>query len=77
MVEIVYAEEVSDNDINLGMIWYIPYHNVRSPNKPDKVRIIFDCAATYDNVSLNHRILHRLDLTNFRQHPIAVMGGVR
>jgi len=43
-----YAEEVdSKENPQDGITWYLPHHNVVSPNKPDKLRIMFDCAAEY------------------------------
>ena len=52
-----------------------------NPNKPDKVRVVFDCAAQYNGVSLNCWILQVPGLSNnlvgvltrLRQEPIAGM----
>ncbi len=52
--------------------------------KPDKVRVVFDCAGKYHGESLNDKILQGPDLTNslvgvlcrFRQEAVAVMADV-
>ena len=43
---------------------YIPHHGVTHPNKPGKVRIVFDATAEYDNKSLNGSLLVGPDLLN-------------
>ena len=35
-----------------------------NPNKPNKVRVVFDCAAGYSNVSLNDNLMRGPDLMN-------------
>ena len=41
-----YAEKVLDEEIGVtpGQTWYLPHHNVVNKNKPEKLRIVFDCA---------------------------------
>lgn len=49
-----YAEKVippKELDRNDGKVWYIPYHGVHHPRRPGKLRVVFDCTATYDRVS--------------------------
>ncbi|XP_045215794.2 uncharacterized protein LOC123566038 [Mercenaria mercenaria] len=75
------AERVSDTDIavNSGHKWYIPHHGVYHPQKPNKVRVVFDCSAKFKGESLNGHLLSGPDLTNllvgvlcrFRKEPIA------
>lgn len=50
---------VSWSDINKpeGIVWYLPHFYVVNPNKPEKIRVVFDCAALYRGVSLNHYLL--------------------
>ncbi|XP_032785664.2 uncharacterized protein LOC116923312 [Daphnia magna] len=50
---------VNWSDINKpeGMVWYLPHFYVVNPNKPEKIRVVFDCAALYRGVSLNHYLL--------------------
>ena len=38
-------------------IWYIPHHGVYHPKKPNKIRVVFDCAAEYESESLNKHLL--------------------
>ncbi|KAK3748954.1 hypothetical protein QZH41_006840 [Actinostola sp. cb2023] len=55
-----------------------------SPKKPGKIRVVFDCSATYNGESLNRQLLQGPDLTNnlvgvlfrFRQEPIAFMCDI-
>ena len=57
------------------------YHS----KKPEKIRVVFDCSAQFQGMSLNSELLQGPDLTNnlvgillrFRQDPVAVMGDVQ
>lgn len=44
-------------------IWYIPHHGVYHPKKR-KLRVVFDCSASYQGTSLNDKLLQGPDLTN-------------
>ena len=74
-------EEVADNNTSK---WYLPHHPVYHPQKPDKVRVVFDCSAKWRGSSLNDQLLQGPDLTNslvgvltrFRQEPIAIIADV-
>ena len=54
------------------------------PQKPDKVRIVYDCAAKFDETSLNDQLLQGPDNTNsltgvllrFRKEPVALMSDI-
>lgn len=67
-----------------GCVWYIPHQGVYHPNKPGKIRVVFDCSAKYEGTALNDHLLTGTDLTNgltgvlcrFRKHPIAIMCDV-
>ncbi len=81
-----YATKVSrfDFDNPQQPLWYLPHHPVYNPNKPDKMRVVFDCAAKYDGTSLNDNLLQGPDLANglvgvlirFREDPIGMMADV-
>ena len=58
-----YAEQVSP-DAPAGSVWYIPHHNVVNPKKPDKTRIVFNCASTFADSCLNEATLRGPDFTN-------------
>jgi len=52
-----YAEKVENNEVsNRTSIWYLSHHPVLHPEKPDKVTIVFDCAANYAGTSLNDQV---------------------
>ena len=81
-----YAEEVpaAEVDTQDGRVWYIPHHGVYHPRKPNKVRVVFDCTASYNGVALNDLLLPGPNLTNhligvllrFRQESVAIMGDI-
>lgn len=65
--------------------WYLPLFVVTNPNKPGKFRMVWDAAATVQNVSLNTMLLKGPDLlsnligvlSRFRERRIAVCGDIR
>ena len=83
LLEKGYAQEVPDDQIGKSG-WYLPHHPVIHPQKANKVRVVFDCAAMFQGTSLNKQILQGPDLTNsligvlsrFREETIAVMADV-
>ena len=72
-----HAQKVPEDQQEVSPAWYLPHHPVIHPQKSDKVRVVFDCAAKFQNVSLNQQILQGPDLTNsltrvltrFREQP--------
>ena len=80
-----YAEEVRMNEWDARKrIWYVPHHPVVNPNKPGKVRIVYDCAAKSHGVSLNEELMKGPDLVNrlvgvllrFRKDKVAIAADI-
>ena len=42
---------------SIDPIWYLPHHPVTNVHKPEKVRVVFDCAAKYHGLSLNDTLM--------------------
>lgn len=78
------AEKVPEEELNNHPAWYIPHHGVYHPQKPGKIRVVFDCSARFQDTSLNDHLLTGPDLTNslvgvlcrFRKGPVAVICDV-
>ncbi|UYV68124.1 hypothetical protein LAZ67_5003117 [Cordylochernes scorpioides] len=64
--------------------WYISHFGVTNPNKPGKLRLVFDAASRSNGVSLNEALSKGTDLIrpltsilwNFRVHNIARNGNI-
>ncbi len=64
--------------------WYLPHLGIYHPQKPEKIRVVFDSAAENNGVSLNKLLLSGPDLTNsllgvllrFRKYPTACMADI-
>ncbi len=78
------AEKVPESEVTNQITWYIPHHGVYHPQKPGKIRVVFDCSAKFQNTSLNEHLLTGPDLTNtlvgvlcrFRKGQVAIMCDV-
>ncbi|XP_042887248.1 uncharacterized protein LOC122263026 [Penaeus japonicus] len=80
------AEVVPDEEIDAfpGLTWYLPIFNVKNEKKPEKFRLVFDCAAEFMGTSLNKHVLQGPDLTNklfgilqrFRKEKVAIMSDI-
>ena len=80
-----YARKVHDDlKDQLGRTWYLPYHRIYNPQKPTKIRVVFDCSASFEGHSLNDKLLQGPDLssnlvgvlTRFRQEKYAFMADI-
>ncbi|XP_053406377.1 uncharacterized protein LOC128546124 [Mercenaria mercenaria] len=79
-----HAQEVTHFESDSNRVWYLPHHPVTNPNKPGKVRVVFDCAAKYKGISLNSQLLQGPDFMNslvgvlirFRQEPVAIAADI-
>ena len=62
-IEKVHAEKVPTEEVNpkINPVWYLLHHPVVHSLKPDKVRVVYDCAAKYKDVSLNEQLLQGPD----------------
>ena len=47
-----------------GRTWYLPHHGVYHPNKPGKIRVVFDLSAEYKGTCLKKELLPGPDVTN-------------
>ena len=79
-----FAKKVSEDNSSEGRTWYIPHHGVTNVNKPDKLRVVFDCSASYGGISLNEAVYQGPDLTNklvgvlvrFREKEFGMMSDI-
>ena len=77
------AEE-AHREAKEGEKWYIPHHGIYHPQKPDKLRVVFDGSAKYKGTSLNEHLLSGPDLLNslngvlirFRRHQVALLCDI-
>ena len=80
-----YAEHVpeSEVDLNDGSVWYLPHHHVKK--RDGNLRIVHDCAAEVNGISLNKSCHQGPDLNNqligvllrFRQYAFAFTGDIQ
>ncbi|XP_062590301.1 uncharacterized protein LOC134251896 [Saccostrea cucullata] len=64
--------------------WYLPIFGVYHPLKPEKIRMVFDSSARFQDLSLNSVLLSGPDLTNsligvlmrFRMEAVAVTADI-
>ena len=82
-----YARKLTteETQIKHPRTWYLPLFAVKNPNKPGKVRMVWDAAAKVNGVSLNSTLLKGPDILNclfsilqrFRERPIAICGDIK
>ena len=64
--------------------WYIPYHGVHHPAKPDIIRVVSECSAEHQGTSMNNDLMPGPYLTNqtigallqFLQERVAFMADI-
>ena len=64
--------------------WYIPHHEVCHPNKPGKIRVVFDYSADFKGTSLNKNLMKDPDLAKqivgviirFGEELVVIMGDI-
>ena len=61
-----YAVKLTEEEVKKSgpKTWYLPHHPVSSPNKPGRIRVVFDAAAKFGDTSLNENLLQGPCLTN-------------
>lgn len=82
-IHVVSKEEMAEFDPR--RTWYLPLGVVLNPNKPGKVRVIWDAAAKVNGVSLNTMLLKGPDLLTpqlsvtfkFREREVAFSGDIQ
>ena len=44
-----HADRVSKEELKTlpGKVWYLRHFEVYHPRKPDQIRVVFDCSATF------------------------------
>ena len=65
-IESGYARKLSkeEADSTSNITNYIPHHSVINPNKPGKLRVLYDAGAQYQNTSLNQNLIKGPDFLN-------------
>ena len=61
-----YARKLSQEEANRTspITNYIPHYGIQNPNKPRKLRVVFDAAAYFNKPCLNDHLLSGTDLLN-------------
>ncbi|XP_055590660.1 uncharacterized protein LOC129742742 [Uranotaenia lowii] len=82
-----YARKLTEAAANIPRKrkWYLPMFPVFNPNKPGKLRIVWDAAAATNGISHNSLLLKGPDqltelpavLYKFREHLVAIGGDIR
>ncbi|XP_054087075.1 uncharacterized protein LOC128921986 [Zeugodacus cucurbitae] len=79
-----YIRRLGPSDAAVKKYWYLPIFAVTNPNKPGKIRLVWDAAAKVNGISLNSMLLKGPDLTTplhkvlfkFRQKRIAITADI-
>ncbi|XP_045535755.1 uncharacterized protein LOC106718630 [Papilio machaon] len=52
-----YAREIKSSEQSSSHVWYLPHFGVQNPNKPGKLRLVFDAAAKLERGSWKHGVV--------------------
>ena len=63
-IEKGFAEPLSGETETTENIWYLPYQPLINPKTPEKLRVVFDCAARYIGTNLNDQLMNGPHLNN-------------
>ncbi|XP_055522798.1 uncharacterized protein LOC129716979 [Wyeomyia smithii] len=82
-IHVVTEKEMAEFDPR--RIWYLPLGVVQNPNKPGRIRVIWNAAAKVNGVSLNTMLLKGPDLLTpqlhvtfkFREREVAFSGDIQ
>lgn len=82
-----YIQKLNNRDLEMNneKIWYLPVFPVINPKKPEKVRLVWDAAASVNGVSLNSFLLTGPDflvpligvLYRFREKCVAMCADIK
>ena len=68
MSDIIYkgfAWKVGDNFKDQpGRIWHLPHHGIHHLQRPTKIRVVFDCSASFEGHSSYNKLLQGPDLSS-------------
>ena len=76
--------QLASRESNAVSGWFLPHHAVLHQHKPEKLRVVFDCAARFGRTSLNDQLSKGPDflnsligfLTRFQTEKVAVIGDI-
>lgn len=81
-----YAKKLTSNELKVHheKTWYLPIFVVKNPNKPDKIRLVWDAAAKSNGMALNDFMMTGPDLLKplaeillkFRVGKTAICGDI-
>ena len=81
-----YSRRVPQSELSISEqpTWYLPHHPITNVNKPGEVRVVYDCAAKYNGMSINDvlmKVPHLMTsstgvLSRFRKDRIAMVADV-
>ncbi|XP_055906876.1 uncharacterized protein LOC129942102 [Eupeodes corollae] len=76
---------IAELQAHVSPVWYLPVFPVINPNKPGKVRMVWDAAARVGNISLNSMLFSGPDIVpslfsvlfRFRERKIAICADIQ